>query len=162
MEMTELALWMLGLAMIVIGLAGAVLPALPGLPLVFGGLWLLAWAGNYAEVGAVTLTVLAVLLVIGLALEFIASSIGAKGVGASPQAVAGATLGTFVGMFFGLPGLVIGPFAGAVLGEIRARRSVGQAAKSGLGAWVGLLLGIIAKLVIAFVMVGVFAFNYFL
>lgn len=162
MEMTELVLWMLGLAMVVIGLAGAVLPALPGLPLVFGGLWLLAWAGNYADVGAVTLTVLAVLLVIGLALEFIASSIGAKGVGASPQAVAGATLGTFVGMFFGLPGLVIGPFAGAVLGEIRARRSVGQAAKSGIGAWVGLLLGIIAKLVIAFVMVGVFAFNYFL
>lgn len=162
MEMTELALWVLGLAMVAIGLAGAVLPALPGLPLVFGGLWLLAWAGNYAEVGAITLSVLAVLLIIGLALEFIASSIGAKGVGASPQAVAGATLGTFVGMFFGLPGLVIGPFAGAVLGEIKARRSVGQAAKSGVGAWVGLLLGIIAKLVIALVMVGVFAFNYFL
>lgn len=162
MEMTELVLWVLGLAMVVIGLAGAVLPALPGLPLVFGGLWLLAWAGDYAEVGAFTLGVLAALTAIGLALEFIASSIGAKGVGASPQAVAGATLGTFVGMFFGLPGLVLGPFAGAVLGEIRARRSVGQAARSGVGAWVGLLLGIIAKLVIAFVMVGVFAFNYFL
>lgn len=159
--MTVLTLNILGLVMVAIGLAGAVLPALPGLPLVFGGLWLLAWAGNYAQVGAFTLSILAVLLVIGLALEFIASSLGAKGVGASPQAVVGATLGTFVGIFFGLPGLVLGPFVGAVLGEIKARRSLGQAAKSGVGAWVGLLLGIVAKLVIAFVMIGLFAFTYF-
>lgn len=162
MEMSVLVLNILGLVMVAIGLAGAVLPALPGLPLVFGGLWLLAWAGDYAQVGTFTLIVLGVLTAIGLALEFIAGSLGAKGVGASPQAVAGATLGTFVGMFFGLPGLVLGPFVGAVLGEIKARRSAEQAAKSGVGAWLGLMLGIIAKLVIALVMIGVFAFNYFL
>lgn len=154
-------LWLLALVLIAIGLAGAVLPALPGLPLVFGGLWLAAWIDHYARVGAWTLGVLAVLLVLGLALDFIAGSLGAKRVGASPQAVAGATLGTFVGMFFGLPGLIIGPFAGAVLGEVKAQRTLGQAAASGFGTWIGLLLGIVAKLVISIVMIAVFVFTYF-
>lgn len=162
MDTTSLLLHLLGLGLILIGLAGAVLPALPGLPLVFGGLWVIAWAGDYLHVGTVTLVVLAVLLAAGLALDFIAGSIGARRFGASPQAVAGALAGTFVGMFFGLPGLVLGPFAGAMLGELKARRTVGEAAVSGIGAWVGLMLGIVAKLVIALVMIGVFAFDYFI
>ncbi|MGQ0622821.1 MAG: DUF456 domain-containing protein [Panacagrimonas sp.] len=162
MEAIDLLWWLLALALVGIGLAGAILPALPGLPCVFGGLWLAAWIDGYTRVGGWTLGVLAVLLAVGLALEFIASSLGAKRVGASPQAVAGATLGTLVGMFFGLPGLIIGPFAGAVLGEIKAQRSMGQAAASGIGAWIGLLLGIVAKLVIAVVMMVLFAFTYFI
>lgn len=161
MEMTEFLFGALALAMIAVGLAGAVMPALPGLPLVFGGLWTLAWIDHYQRVGAFMLGLLAVMLVLGMALDFIAGSLGAKKVGASPQAVAGATLGAFVGMFFGLPGLVLGPFVGAVLGEVKARRSVGQAALSGIGAWVGLMLGIVAKLAISIMMIGVFAFDYF-
>lgn len=161
MEMTELLFGALALIMVAVGLAGAVMPALPGLPLVFGGLWVLAWINDYQRVGAFMLGLLAVMLLVGMALDFIAGSLGAKKVGASPQAVAGATLGAFVGMFFGFPGLVFGPFVGAVLGEVKARRSVGQAALSGFGAWVGLMLGIVAKLVISIVMIGVFAFDYF-
>ena len=161
MENTDLVFILLGFVLVAVGLAGAVLPALPGLPFVFGGLWALDYAGDYTRVGMFTLTVLAVLLIVGLALDFIAGSLGAKKFGASPQAVAGSLVGAFVGMFFGLPGLVLGPFIGAVLGELKARRPVGQAAVSGVGAWVGLMLGIIAKLVIALVMVGVFAFDYF-
>lgn len=161
MEMTELLFGALALGMIAVGLAGAVMPALPGLPLIFGGLWTLAWIDHYQRVGIFMLSLLAVMLIVGMALDFIAGSLGAKKVGASPQAVAGATLGAFVGMFFGLPGLVFGPFVGAVLGEVKARRSVGQAALSGIGAWVGLMLGIVAKLAISIVMIGVFAFDYF-
>lgn len=178
MEMTELLYWALALALIAIGFAGSVLPALPGLPCVFGGLWLIAWRGNYLEVGSITLVALAVLLAIGLALDFIASSLGVKKVGASPQAVTGATLGTLVGVFFGIPGLIIGPFAGAVLGELKAQQAarrtdppgaarsaggvVSQAAASGIGAWIGLILGILTKLVIALMMIGIFVFDYLL
>lgn len=161
MDTTSLLMHLLGVALILVGLAGAVLPALPGLPLVFGGLWAIAWTGDYQRVGTVTLAVLAVLLVLGLLLDFVAGSLGARKFGASPQAVGGALLGAFVGMFFGLPGLVLGPFLGAMLGELKARRTVGEAAVSGIGAWVGLMLGIVAKLVIALVMIGVFAFDYF-
>lgn len=162
MDSIDLLLTVLGLATIAVGLAGAVLPALPGLPFVFGGLWTLAFVGDYARVGQLTIAVLGVLLAVGLVLDFIAGSLGAKKFGASPQAVAGALVGAFVGMFFGLPGLVLGPFIGAVLGELKARRTVGQAAISGVGAWIGLMLGIVAKLVLSLVMIGVFAFDYFI
>lgn len=161
MEWTEPLMIVLGIALVLVGLAGAVLPALPGLPFVFGGLWLIAFVGDYARVGSVTLGILVLLLAIGLILDFIAGSLGAKRLGASPQAVTGATLGTFVGMFFGLPGLLLGPFIGAVAGELKARRPIAQATTSGVGAWIGLMLGIVAKLVIALIMVGIFIFNYF-
>lgn len=161
METSDLVFTLLGFVLVAVGLAGAVLPALPGLPFVFGGLWALAFATQYTRVGIVTMSVLVVLLVVGMALDFIAGSLGAKKFGASPQAVAGSLVGAFVGVFFGLPGLVLGPFIGAVAGELKARRSMEQAAVSGVGAWIGLMLGIVAKLVIALVMIGVFAFDYF-
>jgi hypothetical protein len=77
--------------------------------------------------------------------------------GASPRAVLGATLGAIVGIFFGLPGLVLGPFVGAVAGELAANRKLLHAGRAGLGTWLGLLLGSVAKLTLAFLMVGVFA-----
>lgn len=160
MDFMDLSLYLLALGLVLVGLAGAILPMLPGLPFVFGGLWLAAWTDEYRHVGIFTLVILGVLLAIGLALDFIAGSIGTKRVGASPQAVTGALLGTVVGMFFGIPGLLLGPFVGAVLGELYARRSLGQAAASGIGAWVGLLLGTITKLVIGFMMVGGFALDW--
>jgi len=161
MDLTQILLWLTAWALILIGLAGAVLPILPGLPLVFGGLLLMAWLDHFEKVGAVTLSVLGVLLVFGMLLDFIASGLGAKKVGASKQAIAGATIGTLVGIFFGIPGLIVGPFLGAVIGELQAQRSLGQAAASGVGTWVGLLLGIVAKLVISIVMVAIFAFFWF-
>ncbi|HEX4871217.1 MAG TPA: DUF456 family protein [Nevskiaceae bacterium] len=156
--------WLIQIAAVIvvlIGLAGAVLPVLPGLPLVFGGLWLIAWGDDYARVGSVTLIGLGVLTGLGLLLDFIVASLGAQRVGASPQAITGATLGTLVGLFFGLPGLILGPFIGAVLGELKARRGLEQAAASGVGTWVGLLLGTVAKLAIALTMIAVFAFAWF-
>jgi uncharacterized protein YqgC (DUF456 family) len=161
MEPADLVFTLLGIVLVLVGLAGAVLPALPGLPFVFGGLWALAFATHYTRVGMVTLSVLVVLLIVGMAMDFIAGSLGAKKFGASKEAIAGSLVGAFVGMFFGLPGLVLGPFIGAVVGELKARRPMGQAAVSGVGAWIGLLLGVLAKLVIALVMIGVFAFDYF-
>jgi uncharacterized protein YqgC (DUF456 family) len=161
MDFMALIWWIVAIALVLVGLAGAVLPALPGIPFVFGGLLVAAWIDHFERVGTFTLIVLGILAAIGMALDFIAGSLGAKKVGASPQAVAGATLGALIGMFFGLPGLIIGPFAGAVVGELQARRSLGQAAASGIGTWIGLFLGIVAKLVIGIVMIAIFAFDYF-
>lgn len=162
MESTDLLITILGVGLVLVGLAGAVLPALPGLPFVFGGLWALAFATDYTRVGMVTLGILGALLVLGMLLDFVAGSLGAKKFGASPQAVGGSLVGAIVGAFFGLPGLVLGPFIGAVAGELKARSTVGQATVSGIGAWIGLMLGIVAKLVIGLVMIGVFAFDFFI
>jgi hypothetical protein len=162
MEATTVLLWLLAIALVIIGLAGAVLPALPGVPLVFAGLWLAAWIDDYARVGALTLVILGVLTVLAFAVDLLATALGAKRVGASRQAIAGAAIGTVVGIFFGLPGLLLGPFIGAVLGELSARGDLDQAAKAGVATWLGLLFGTLAKLALCLAMVGIFAASYFI
>lgn len=143
------------------GLVGAVVPALPGVPLVFAGLWLAAWIDGYARVSGLTVGILGALTVLALALDLLASVLGAKRVGASRQAIAGAALGALVGIFFGLPGIVLGPFVGAVAGELVARGSLARAADVGVATWMGLLFGTLAKLALSLTMLGVFAFAYF-
>lgn len=154
--------WILAVALVLGGLAGTVLPVIPGLPLVFGGLWLAAWVDDYARVGGWTLGLLAVLCALGIIVDFVASAMGAKRVGASPKAVTGAMIGTFAGLFFGIPGLLLGPFVGAVLGELSAQKNLDQAARVGVATWVGLLLGSIAKLALSLAMIGIFAFAWFI
>lgn len=161
MDLVTVLWWLLALALIVGGLAGVILPILPGLPMLFGGLLIIAWMDDFVRVGGFTLGVLGALVVLGMVLDFIAGALGAKRVGASPRAVTGAALGSVVGMFFGLPGLLLGPFVGAVIGELGARGSLRQAGASGVGTWVGLLVGTIAKLAIGLAMLGLFVFAWF-
>lgn len=151
-------LWLAVVVLVAVGLAGAILPALPGVPLVFVGLWLGAWIDGYARVGAGTLIALGALTALALFIDFVASALGAKRVGASPQAVWGAVLGSLVGLFFGLPGIVLGPFLGAMLGELSARRNLHQATQVGVATWMGLLFGTLTKLVVSLVMIGIFVF----
>lgn len=157
MDLTTL-LYALSALLIVIGLAGTVLPALPGLPIVFAGMLLAAWVGDFQLIGGWTVALLALLTVAAMGLDFIAGLLGAKRVGASKLALLGAALGTVAGLFFGLPGLIVGPFVGAVLGELVHGRNAGIAAKVGLGTWLGMAFGAIVKLTLAFVMLGVFLF----
>ena len=152
----ELALYVLAAALIVGGLAGAILPMLPGIPMVFGGIWLAAAVDGYRHLGLWWLLGIGALGVVGIAVDFAAGTLGAKRVGASQRALWGAALGTVVGMFFGIPGLLIGPFAGALIGELASGNSVLRATHVGAGTWLGLLFGTLVKLVISFVMVGLF------
>ena len=148
----------LAVILVLIGMAGVILPALPGLPLVFAGMLLGAWAGGFEQVGWITLVILGALTVLSVAVDFFATVVGAKRVGASRKALLGAVIGTFAGLFFGPIGLFAGPFVGALLGELWHGREIGQAAKVGLGTWLGILLGTVLKLGLAFAMLGLFAF----
>jgi len=155
--MDPVILQVIAVVLVIVGLAGTVVPLLPGIAFVFGGLLLAAWADDFQRVGALTLTILGLLTALAIAADLLASALGAKRMGASPRAIVGATLGAILGLFFGLPGLVLGPFIGAVAGELSANRQLLHAGRAGLGTWLGLLLGSIAKLTLAFLMVGVFA-----
>jgi uncharacterized protein YqgC (DUF456 family) len=146
-------LYGIALALIATGLAAAVLPALPGIPLIFGGIWLIAWVDGYRHVGLWWLLAIAGVGAAGLSLDLLAGALGAKRVGASKQAVWGALLGTVIGLFLGLPGLLLGPFVGAVLGELSAGRSVQRSAEVGVSAWIGLIFGTLFKLVSSVMMV---------
>ena len=154
-------LWVLVAVLVLIGLAGTLLPALPGVPLIFLGLLLAAWLDNFQRIGWPTLTTLGVLTALAVGVDLLATILGAKRVGASKLALLGAMFGSVVGLFFGLIGIFIFPFVGAVVGELIARREMGQAAKVGVATWLGLLLGALAKLALALTMIGVFALAYF-
>ena len=156
--MLDIALYVLATLLIIGGIAGNILPALPGIPMIFGGIWLVAAVDQYRHLGVWWLVLIGALGAVGVLLDFVAASLGAKRVGASRLAVTGAGLGTVVGMFFGLPGLIIGPFAGALLGELASGHGVLRSAHVGIATWLGLLFGTFVKLVISFLMVGLFGF----
>jgi uncharacterized protein YqgC (DUF456 family) len=154
-------LYALAALLVVVGLAGVVLPALPGLPLVFVGMLIAAWAGDFVHVGVPTLVVLGLLTLLSFAVDFWATAHGAKRVGASRKAMAGAVIGTFAGLFFVPIGLFVGPFVGALVGELLHSRELGTAAKVGFGTWLGLVLAIVLKLGLACAMLGIFAVAWF-
>ena len=158
--MEPTAYFVLAGILVLIGLAGTVLPIIPGTLLVFAGLFVAAWAEQFAKVGWVPLTIIGALGLTSFVADFFSSLVGAKRVGASPQALIGAALGGLVGIFFSIPGMVLGPFVGAVLGELVARGGFKQAGKVGLGTWLGLLMGAVLKVVIAFLMIATFAAAY--
>jgi uncharacterized protein YqgC (DUF456 family) len=149
------------IALIVAGLIGTLLPIIPGAPLVFFGLWLIALSDHYRHVGWPTLSVLGAVVIATVVVDIAASAIGAKKAGASRQAITGALLGSIVGMFFGIPGLLLGPFVGAVVGEFIAQRRVERATTVGVATWLGLLAGSIAKLALCLAMLLIFAFAWF-
>lgn len=154
--------WVLAIILIVAGLAGLVLPALPGPFLLLGGLWVAAWAEGYVYVGTGTLITLAIMAVIAALADFVAGAFGARRFGASVRSVYGAALGAVVGIFFGLPGLLLGPFIGALIGELSARKGLVAAGRAGWGATLGLVLGTAAKLALGFAMVGLYLLIRFL
>lgn len=157
----QVVYYALAVILVVIGMVGVILPALPGLPLVFAGMLLAAWAGDFQQIGWVTLVVLGLMTVLSVAVDFFATVVGAKRVGASKKALWGAVIGTFAGLFFGPIGLFAGPFIGALLGELWHSRELGQATKVGVGTWLGILLGTVLKLGLAFAMLGLFVFAWF-
>ncbi|MCC7463083.1 MAG: DUF456 family protein [Gammaproteobacteria bacterium] len=149
--------WIGALALIVVGFAGTVLPALPGVVAIFLGALLAAWIGHFERIGWPALLLLAALMILGLIVDVVAAVIGARRVGASRTAVIGSLLGGVVGLFFGLPGFLLGPFAGAVIGELLQRRTADRALRVGIGTWVGLLFGTLARLGIGVTMLVVLA-----
>jgi uncharacterized protein YqgC (DUF456 family) len=154
---TTYALWVLAAILIFIGIAGLALPALPGAPLLFGGLVIAAWAEDFVYVGTASLILLGFLALLTYVVDILAGVLGAKKFGASKQAMVGAALGALVGIFAGPVGILLGPFIGAVLGELMMRKELRHAGLAGIGATLGLLLGAVAKLALAFSMLALFA-----
>ena len=154
-------MWVLAIVLVVVGLVGIVMPAVPGPILIFAGLLLAAWSDGFVRVGVPTLVLLGILTVATYVVDIVMMTLGMKRLGTTKRAMAGAAIGTLAGLFFGLPGLIIGPFAGAMLGEVTANSNWRVAGRAGLAAWLGFLLGTMAKVGLAFAMVGIFLAAWF-
>jgi uncharacterized protein len=153
----SILLWVAGVALVLVGLAGIILPALPGHVLILAGLVLAAWADGFTRVGVWTLVIIALIAAGSYLVDFAGAAFGAKKLGASSRAMVGAGLGTIAGLFFGLPGIILGPFAGAVIGELTVKQDLRQAGKAGVAAWIGFAIGTAVKVGMAFLMIGIFA-----
>lgn len=148
-----------GLA-IVAGFIGILIPLLPGPPLIFAGLWLIAWVDHFLHVGAGTLSLLAGLAALAWVIDHIAALLGVQRAGASMLAIVGAMLGSVLGIFGGLPGILLGPVIGAMIGEWLAVRHHAQTVRVGIAAGVSLIVAVALKLGLACTMLGVFALRW--
>lgn len=153
----DLLLYAVAVLLILVGLLGVALPVLPGLPLMFAGMFLAAWIGRFQVISGWTVALLGAMTALALAIDVAASVLGAQRAGASRLALLGASLGLLAGLLFGLPGLLLGPFAGAIAGELASGREWRTASRTGFATWAGLAVGVAVKLAVAFAMLGVFA-----
>lgn len=157
--------WMALLAVLLVmgvGVVGSFLPGIPGPPLVLAAAivhWLI-----YGEASAsiTVLIVMALLMVFSLALDYVATLVGARKLGATWRGVVGAGVGGVVGIFLGPIALVLGPFIGAVLFEMLGGREIKEASRAGVGAVLGLLAGTLGKLACAIAMTGLFLVSVFM
>jgi len=153
----SIALWLLSGLLVLIGIAGTIIPALPGCPLIFVGALLLGWSGDFQLIGLPSLCLLGALTLISVGVDLAASALGAKRAGASRPAIIGAFIGSVAGIFFGIVGIVLGPFVGAFTGELLATPSLSRATHVGAASWLGVLVGTAAKAAIALAMAGTIA-----
>jgi uncharacterized protein YqgC (DUF456 family) len=150
------ALWILAVVMMVVGVAGTVLPALPGVILVLAGVVLGAWIDDFSRVSGVTVAIATVLAIAAWLIEYFAGVMGAQKAGASKEAIFGALIGTVVGIFTGLWGLIFMPLLGAVIGQYLVDRDLIRARNVGIATWLGMAIGMLAKIALTFLMIGIF------
>ena len=144
--------------LLVAGLIGSVVPALPGTVLILAGAAVHAMATDFDPIGPGRLAILALLTVIAYGLDYVAGALGVKRFGGSRWAIAVAVVGALVGLFFSLPGLLLGPLLGALAAEYVYTRQLSNSARAALGTVVGLLVGAVAKVGIGLAMIGLFLF----
>lgn len=142
----DLLLIILGALCLLVGLIGCILPALPGVPLAYVGLWLLH-ATDQVQFSWQFLLIWGIVVLVVSLLDYVVPVWGTKRYGGSKAGVWGSTLGLLVGLFLGPWGIVLGPFVGAVLGELLAGKQTSEAMRAGWGSFIGLFTGTILKLI---------------
>jgi len=137
-----------GILLIVIGFLGSALPVLPGPPLAWVGYLLLRWSDRVSDNQHYTpwLWIMLAVVILVTLLDYIVPVWGTKRWGGSKSGMIGATAGLFIGLFLGPLGIIIGPFAGAFIGELTTGKREQEALRSGWGSFLGFLLGVGLKL----------------
>jgi uncharacterized protein YqgC (DUF456 family) len=151
--MADILFLVLGIVLLVVGLAGCVLPVIPGPPVSFVGMLVLKFTDfleparteNYNEL----LWIFAFLAVLVTVLDYIVPVWGTKKFGGSKYGTWGAAIGLVIGLFFAPFGLIFGPFIGAVVGELLGGKDDKASLKAGFGSFLGILTGVVLKLIVS-------------
>jgi uncharacterized protein YqgC (DUF456 family) len=152
----------LAIIVMVVGLIGTVIPGIPGAPLILAAAVIHKIYFRDASASYFVLVALTLLTVLSLVLDFLGTMLGAKKLGATWRGIVGAMLGAIVGLFFNLPGLILGPIIGAFLFEFLAGREWKDSARAGVGALLGMALGALGKAVCCVLMIAIFSASVFL
>ncbi len=153
--MLDIILWIAAVLLMGVGILGTVIPMIPGLPMIFAGAWLAAFIDHYDKINVWVVVLLGVLMLFGLAVDWIAQTMGAKKAGATKLGIVGSLIGTFVGIFTGLWGLIFMPLLGAAIGEFIDHQDMLRSGKVGFATWLGMIIGTVVKIALAFTMIGV-------
>ena len=153
--MLDIILWIAAVLLMGVGILGTVIPMIPGLPMIFAGAWLAAFIDHYDKINVWVVVLLGVLMLFGLAVDWIAQTMGAKKAGATKLGIVGSLIGTFVGIFTGLWGLIFMPLLGAAIGEFIDHQDMLRSGTVGFATWLGMIIGTVVKLALAFTMIGV-------
>jgi uncharacterized protein YqgC (DUF456 family) len=155
--MSVTILIILTILLMLFGLAGTILPFLPGIPLIYLGYIVFGLASHWDYYGLPAMVFWGIITLITVFLDYYASALGAKKLGASNYGIWGSILGGILGIIFlGFPGLIIGPFLGAVVAELLIGKTKKEAWKSGWGTFMGFLAGSLFKVVLGVVMISSF------
>jgi uncharacterized protein len=153
----ELFWWFLTIVLFAIGLIGTILPFVPGTTVILAAAIIhRIMLGADKSVGWACIAILILLTLVSYGLDFLGGYFGAKYFGATRWGTLGAVTGAIVGLFFGIPGLFVGPVIGALAGEFIAGKKMIDAGRAGWGSLLGNLGGMFAKLVIALAMIVIF------
>lgn len=142
----DIVLIILGALCLLAGIIGCIVPALPGVPLAYAGLWLLH-ATDKVQFSWQFLLIWGIVVIVVQVLDYVVPAWGTKKYGGSKAGVWGSTIGLIIGLFMGLWGIILGPFVGAVVGELLTGKETREALRSGWGSFIGLLTGTILKLI---------------
>lgn len=145
----DVLIYVFSFLLLVGGIAGCVLPILPGAPLGYAGLLLLHFTGR-ADFSTTQLVTWLIIVVILQVVDFITPLLGSKYTGGSEFGNRGCVAGTLIGMFFLPWGIIVGPFFGAVAGEMLGGSDLSHAIRAGIGSLIGFLVGTLLKVIVCF------------
>lgn len=153
--------WVIAGFLVLAGFVGLFVPILPGIVFIFAGLLLGAWIDHFTLVSQTTMVIIGVIVLMAWAVDFFASYFTVKKAKASKLALIGTLVGALLGILGGVVGLIIGPIIGAAVGEYISRRNTGDATRVGIAAGLGFVLALVVKLVLAIMVLSIFAYTYF-
>lgn len=149
--MIDWIITLLGLAIIVVGFVGCFIPVLPGPPIAWIALPLLYLTSEgFADINTTWFLILTLLTIVVTVVDYLLPMWGTKYSGGTKAGTWGSTIGLIIGLFFPPIGIIVGPFLGALIGELMAGQDQKTALKSGIGAFIGFLLGTVAKMMVVF------------
>lgn len=162
MGIWEIILFTISLIIMLVGMAGIIVPIIPSTPLIWFGAFFYAIFTHFEKISWMILLIFALLTIFSIILENLGNIYGAKRFGATRWGIIGSIAGTGVGFYMGGPiGLILGPIVGTIIFEIIGGKDYAGALKSGLGNFVGFMGGSVIKIIIGLAMISTFIWKIF-